>query len=662
MSTLVTFGEAVLSTRPKAQASSLPLATPACEVIQAVGGAELNVAVAFSRTASDSKAAWVSTLPTGALGDHVIAAAADASVDTGHVVRDMTPHSVLGTLHVVDDGSGPRPHYQRHQSSFCTTISGGTFDWQAVLAPASWLHVTGITPLLGDGPRAAWQAAIGVAATPQTARCHVSVDLNHRPALGSLDELWGVIAPWLSSGAVTFLMLSEDTLRKLAEREGVWTGPPSGDATGAASRKRAHDAMGAADEVSAGAPLVADALHDAQRAALASLRERWGVPLLGCGFKRPKSAFASKSPAPAAPSPSSSAPPQHKDTLKGGGGVVRWSVIASAAGEASTRDTPTVHQPLEALGGGDAWMGGFLSSLLPDTSTFGNLPLDDRMMSLAALRSACRRGDLLAALSMAKLGDLSDVDGASLRAAEQTWAKKTAMLAQAGALVGGAAAAGDAPRASAYAPAAYARLGRAKIVPVVAIDDPDDAAPVARALLAGGLDVMELVLRTPSAEESLRRIASQMGESMFVGAGTVLSVSQAERAVAAGAKFIVSPGTNPKVVEWCTAREMPIVPGVATATEIEAAMGLGLTHLKFFPAEANGGVKTLKALGGPYAKVRFMPTGGVTESNLPSYLGLPSVFCAGGTWLVPASALEKKDYKAIEVLARAAAEQARSIS
>ena len=209
--------------------------------------------------------------------------------------------------------------------------------------------------------------------------------------------------------------------------------------------------------------------------------------------------------------------------------------------------------------------------------------------------------------------------------------------------------------AASNADAIFSRFERAKLVPVVALDDPAAAVPVARALLAGGLDVMELVLRTPAAVESVRAVAANVPD-MLVGAGTVLSTEQAESAVDAGATFLVSPGTNPKVVAWSTARGVPIVPGVATATEVEAALELGLTRLKLFPAEAVGGAKLLKALAGPYQHVRFMPTGGVTQTNMHDYLGLPSVFCCGGTWLVPADALARADYAAVEALARAAVE------
>jgi len=191
-------------------------------------------------------------------------------------------------------------------------------------------------------------------------------------------------------------------------------------------------------------------------------------------------------------------------------------------------------------------------------------------------------------------------------------------------------------------------------VPVVSIDNAADGEPVAKALLKGGLDVMELVLRTAAAEEALKNIASAVGDAMLVGAGTILSIAQAERAVAAGARFLVAPGTNPKVVQWAKKHHIPMVPGVQTATEVESALELGATHLKFFPAEVAGGTKMLKALSAPYGGVRWMPTGGVTEANMGSYLSLPSVFAVGGSWLVPPAALQKKDFGQIEELARSA--------
>lgn len=169
-----------------------------------------------------------------------------------------------------------------------------------------------------------------------------------------------------------------------------------------------------------------------------------------------------------------------------------------------------------------------------------------------------------------------------------------------------------------------------------------------------------MVFRTACAEDALRRMA-EAAPTALVGAGTILSPEQAQRAVAAGACFIVSPGLNPEVVQWCQANGVVVIPGVATPTEVEEAMRLGLDVLKFFPAEANGGVAALKAISGPYSKLTFMPTGGVNENNLEKYLSLPQVACCGGTWMVPQDLVAQRDWRKIKQLAQEAFALAQSI-
>jgi 2-dehydro-3-deoxyphosphogluconate aldolase/(4S)-4-hydroxy-2-oxoglutarate aldolase len=168
-------------------------------------------------------------------------------------------------------------------------------------------------------------------------------------------------------------------------------------------------------------------------------------------------------------------------------------------------------------------------------------------------------------------------------------------------------------------PDALARLRAIRIVPVITIDDPDDAVPLARALHDGGLSCAEITFRTPRALEALRRITAEAPE-LFVGAGTVLTTTQAEAAADAGAQFIVAPGFNPRVVDYCLDRGMQVYPGVATPTELEAALEKGLTTLKFFPAEPMGGLAFLKAMAAPTSAWNFMPTGGSMCRNLASYL------------------------------------------
>lgn len=177
------------------------------------------------------------------------------------------------------------------------------------------------------------------------------------------------------------------------------------------------------------------------------------------------------------------------------------------------------------------------------------------------------------------------------------------------------------------------RLGLFGVVPVVKIERAEDAVKLGDALLSGGLPCAEITFRTAAAEDAIGRMSTNLQE-FTLGAGTVLSVNQAERAVAAGAQFIVSPGFNTRVVDWCLQNEIPVTPGVATPTEIDMALEVGLSILKFFPAEALGGIRTLKAIAAPYAGVRFIPTGGINQDNLADYLAHPSVHCCGGSWLV----------------------------
>jgi len=188
-------------------------------------------------------------------------------------------------------------------------------------------------------------------------------------------------------------------------------------------------------------------------------------------------------------------------------------------------------------------------------------------------------------------------------------------------------------------------LGRLRLVPMVVMDSAAHADGFGDALVAGGLPVAEVTFRTDAAEESIRRLAKR--GDMLVGAGTVLTKEQADRAIGAGAAFLVAPGTNPPVLDHCLLRSVPIVPGVATPTDIDLAMSFGLDAVKFFPAENLGGTSTLKALSGPYADMMFLPTGGIKPEKLPDYLKLPYVLACGGSWLAPRDALAKGDFTTI---------------
>ncbi|MEE4194138.1 MAG: bifunctional 4-hydroxy-2-oxoglutarate aldolase/2-dehydro-3-deoxy-phosphogluconate aldolase, partial [Anaerolineae bacterium] len=172
-------------------------------------------------------------------------------------------------------------------------------------------------------------------------------------------------------------------------------------------------------------------------------------------------------------------------------------------------------------------------------------------------------------------------------------------------------------------------------------------------LLKGGLPCAEITFRTSAAAEAIKAITDHFPD-MLVGAGTVLNKQQAKAAIAAGAKFIVSPGLDKKVVQYCQKHTIPVMPGIFTATELQKALKLGIDVVKFFPAEASGGVKTLKALSGPFPQVKFMPTGGISAANLPDYLALPQVVACGGSWLVKKSMIAAGEFDTIEQLAREA--------
>lgn len=178
------------------------------------------------------------------------------------------------------------------------------------------------------------------------------------------------------------------------------------------------------------------------------------------------------------------------------------------------------------------------------------------------------------------------------------------------------------------------RLRNAGVVPVVVLERAEDAVPVARAMLAGGVDVMEITFRTAAAAEAIRNVAAECPE-MLVGAGTVLTVEQCEKAVALGAKFIVSPGFDAEIVDWCVERGVAVAPGCVTPTEIMAALKRGLSVVKFFPAGIYGGLKAMKALAAPFGQVKFIPTGGVSADNLAEYAAAPFVHAVGGSWLCP---------------------------
>ncbi|WP_425834539.1 bifunctional 4-hydroxy-2-oxoglutarate aldolase/2-dehydro-3-deoxy-phosphogluconate aldolase [Streptomyces fractus] len=196
-------------------------------------------------------------------------------------------------------------------------------------------------------------------------------------------------------------------------------------------------------------------------------------------------------------------------------------------------------------------------------------------------------------------------------------------------------------------------LDLAPVVPVVVVEDVADAVPLARALVAGGLPAIEVTLRTPAALDAIRAIAAEVPEAV-VGAGTVISPANVADSVAAGARFLVSPGWTDVLLDAMKGSGVPFLPGVSTTSEVVALLERGVHEMKFFPAEAAGGTAYLKSLAGPLPQARFCPTGGVSPANAPGYLALKNVGCVGGSWMLPADAIAAKDWGRVEALAREA--------
>ncbi len=198
------------------------------------------------------------------------------------------------------------------------------------------------------------------------------------------------------------------------------------------------------------------------------------------------------------------------------------------------------------------------------------------------------------------------------------------------------------------------------VVPVVVLEEAKDALPLAKALVEGGLPCAEVTFRTEAAEESIRLMSAKYPE-MLVGAGTVLTTKQVDRAAAAGAKFIVSPGFDPEIVDYCLEKKIPVFPGCITPSEVAQAVKRGLEVVKFFPAEQAGGVAMIKAMAAPYTMVKFMPTGGISAKNLKDYLSFGKILCCGGSWMVKGDMIRNGEFDKIRELTKEAVELVASI-
>lgn len=203
-------------------------------------------------------------------------------------------------------------------------------------------------------------------------------------------------------------------------------------------------------------------------------------------------------------------------------------------------------------------------------------------------------------------------------------------------------------------------IGKIGIIPIVVINDKSKSKDLANALIKGGLSCAEVTFRTDAAEDSIKIMAKEY-PNLLVGAGTVLTIEQVERAVGAGAKFIVSPGFNPKVVSYCIKNNYPVCPGIMTPSELEAALDMGLNVVKFFPAEQAGGLKMIKAMSAPYTMMKFMPTGGINAVNVKDYLAFDKILACGGSWMVKGDLIKDGKFEEIEKLTKEASEIVKNI-
>ena len=204
------------------------------------------------------------------------------------------------------------------------------------------------------------------------------------------------------------------------------------------------------------------------------------------------------------------------------------------------------------------------------------------------------------------------------------------------------------------------KLGEFGIVPVVVIENSKDAAPLAKALCEGGLACAEITFRTTAAAEAIKIMTAEYPD-MVVGAGTVLTIEQADQAVESGAQFIVTPGLDPAIVKHCLEKQIPVIPGIVTPSELSQAVSLGLDLVKFFPAEPSGGLPMIKSLAAPFPMVKFMPTGGIHAQNAAAYLGYDKIVACGGSWMVKNSLIQSGDYEQITALTREAVSIVKSV-
>ena len=507
---VVCFGEAMLRT-------SGDLESP--------GGSEYNVACALARL--DVSTSWVSALPENHSIIEQIALDSGVHLDVRRYEYDVGSYAVNQEAVTVE--------YERSNSAFAH-LKPTDFDWRGLLTGARWLVMSGITPLLGDGPRSAWGGALTFAELDGTL---IAMDLNHRPALGTIEELWGIVRPRMRMFHV--LVLSPDSLASIAEIEGI-------------SRPGSYE-------------------ENIQ--ALAELRRRFLIPHLCCTFKRPETDGKQK----------------------------RWSVVAHAFGMDSTEDDAVIHSPIENLGGGDAWLAGFIDAL----SEHGQGPVSPLIGAL--------RGDLLAALCQNTAGDVSTVTREELDEYEskrEFSSGKNRWLEIS-----------DERSDESGIESTMNRLRDAGVIAILRGHNPGRMRERGLSLARMGCSAIEVTLDSTHALKVVRELRKDLGETdVMIGVGKLLDVEMIDQCVDAGAEFALSP-TNPNgMIAECHAAGLLAVPGVANSDELDAALSEGAHIVKLFPS-TDWSHEEMGTVSLPW-----MPVGSVNDQSVWRWLDA-GAWCVG---------------------------------
>ncbi|CAE8708839.1 unnamed protein product [Polarella glacialis] len=598
---LVSYGEAMLRFEPasgREEWRGQPSATS--PYIRSVGGDELNVCVALARLGRNTS--WASVLPTGALGDVVSGCAEEAGVRLDSVVREGAE---VGTFFVLPEEA--RVHYQRQHSAFCTQRAG-LFDWQAILAERSseggraWLHMTGITPMLGQQAASCWTAAIRAASA---ARVPVSLDLNYRPQLGSFDQLWSIVGPELQH--IDVLILSVNSSELLADHLGL----------SSASEPEAKRQRGAAGLGAAAGEDDSEVLQ-----LLRAIRGKLQGPAVTCCFKQRGSDKQQK----------------------------RWSAWVDGTGTHTTEATPTIHVPKDECGGGSAWAAGLIDALSRCSEAASEALKPTRDGALVALGGhratlALRSGDILAALAQESVGDMSTATQADFDMVEQKFRGRTAIIGVLPSDFGSARLpAVVASAASDRVSFALQRMDSAKVIAILRAKHEDLTVKRAVELADLGYRAIEVTADSVGFAEGrlLPAVVRAIGDRCLVGIGTVTTVEQLELAARGGAHFALSPvrpsvGWGSEGFVWeCHKRGVLAMPAAFTPQEIyECVEQHGAHTVKIFPAQlwSPSTLQDLRRIG-DFGKYRLCPSGGIDCSTAEAWLKAGATAVGMGSCLV----------------------------